>query len=280
MTLDEALVSLGESSDPDVVVPALEAAMEAWDLASPRCLALLEDYLGGRDVSEHTERALFFIVHLLGGQCEATAFAPLCRLAADAERASLILGDALELTLPGVLVNCYGGDVQPLQALIENPRAEPYLRADALLVLAFLTQTRRVPRTATHAYLAALFDTLQPQAEDPVWHGLVAAVALLGFGALAAKARVAFKNGFVPPELYALEMFQEDLKQAQLDPASLDMFEHLGIGPFNFTNAEMFEDDPDVPLTDEPYVNPLRNVGRNDPCPCGSGKKFKKCCLA
>ena len=23
----------------------------------------------------------------------------------------------------------------------------------------------------------------------------------------------------------------------------------------------------------------LRRVGRNDPCPCGSGKKFKKCCL-
>ena len=22
------------------------------------------------------------------------------------------------------------------------------------------------------------------------------------------------------------------------------------------------------------------NVGRNDPCPCGSGKKFKKCCGA
>jgi hypothetical protein len=22
---------------------------------------------------------------------------------------------------------------------------------------------------------------------------------------------------------------------------------------------------------------PFRNVGRNDPCPCGSGKKFKKC---
>jgi uncharacterized protein YecA (UPF0149 family) len=21
-------------------------------------------------------------------------------------------------------------------------------------------------------------------------------------------------------------------------------------------------------------------VGRNDPCPCGSGKKYKKCCLS
>src|SRR5258708_39838811 len=29
-----------------------------------------------------------------------------------------------------------------------------------------------------------------------------------------------------------------------------------------------------------PIVNPNRNVGRNDPCPCGSGKKYKKCCLA
>ena len=26
-------------------------------------------------------------------------------------------------------------------------------------------------------------------------------------------------------------------------------------------------------------TNPLRDVGRNDPCPCGSGSKFKKCCL-
>jgi hypothetical protein len=22
------------------------------------------------------------------------------------------------------------------------------------------------------------------------------------------------------------------------------------------------------------------NLGRNDPCPCGSGKKYKQCCLA
>ena len=29
----------------------------------------------------------------------------------------------------------------------------------------------------------------------------------------------------------------------------------------------------------EQYSNPYKNVGRNDPCPCGSGKKFKKCHL-
>jgi len=28
------------------------------------------------------------------------------------------------------------------------------------------------------------------------------------------------------------------------------------------------------------YVREEPKVGRNDPCPCGSGKKYKKCCLA
>jgi len=23
----------------------------------------------------------------------------------------------------------------------------------------------------------------------------------------------------------------------------------------------------------------MSNIGRNDPCPCGSGKKYKRCCL-
>jgi preprotein translocase subunit SecA len=28
----------------------------------------------------------------------------------------------------------------------------------------------------------------------------------------------------------------------------------------------------------EPYKRETPKVGRNDPCPCGSGKKYKKCC--
>jgi hypothetical protein len=28
-----------------------------------------------------------------------------------------------------------------------------------------------------------------------------------------------------------------------------------------------------------PYLREAPKVGRNDPCPCGSGKKYKKCCL-
>ena len=37
---------------------------------------------------------------------------------------------------------------------------------------------------------------------------------------------------------------------------------------------------PNDPFDDhEPYIRPEPKIGRNDPCPCGSGKKYKKCCL-
>lgn len=47
--------------------------------------------------------------------------------------------------------------------------------------------------------------------------------------------------------------------------------------------AESADDDPELfepELEDAPEaeLQPVARVGRNDPCPCGSGKKFKKCC--
>jgi preprotein translocase subunit SecA len=33
----------------------------------------------------------------------------------------------------------------------------------------------------------------------------------------------------------------------------------------------------DSNTTTQTASNPYKNVGRNDPCPCGSGKKYKKC---
>lgn len=51
-------------------------------------------------------------------------------------------------------------------------------------------------------------------------------------------------------------------------------------------NAEaeaLYEDAVDGALDDEEfypetYVRPAPKVGRNDPCPCGSGRKYKRCC--
>jgi hypothetical protein len=45
------------------------------------------------------------------------------------------------------------------------------------------------------------------------------------------------------------------------------------------TPAELLEADPElVPSKVETYRRDEPRVGRNDPCPCGSGRKYKKCC--
>ena len=36
---------------------------------------------------------------------------------------------------------------------------------------------------------------------------------------------------------------------------------------------------PDKTVKKQPVRNAANKVGPNDPCPCGSGKKYKKCCM-
>ena len=38
------------------------------------------------------------------------------------------------------------------------------------------------------------------------------------------------------------------------------------------------EDETPLPPPVQPIHKGDKEIGRNDPCPCGSGKKYKKCC--
>ncbi|WP_017348594.1 YecA/YgfB family protein [Pantoea sp. A4] len=51
-----------------------------------------------------------------------------------------------------------------------------------------------------------------------------------------------------------------------IKPAALELYDYL-------SSLEVEEPEPQQPVVNE------NKVGRNDPCPCGSGKKFKQCCL-
>lgn len=58
-------------------------------------------------------------------------------------------------------------------------------------------------------------------------------------------------------------------------PAAVDkLLEHAAV--LEEERRELLKDRPGYP----PIIRrQSRKIGRNDPCPCGSGKKYKKCCL-
>ena len=53
--------------------------------------------------------------------------------------------------------------------------------------------------------------------------------------------------------------------------------EHHEIAEFRRDNGEWFFYDGKM-VPQKPFVRTEPKIGRNDPCPCGSGKKYKKCC--
>jgi hypothetical protein len=48
----------------------------------------------------------------------------------------------------------------------------------------------------------------------------------------------------------------------------------------DYRDVDTWENDSIGWESPEPFVRQAPKIGRNDPCPCGSGKKYKKCCMA
>ncbi len=295
----ETAIRAFASAGHDLPRDAMRWALDNWAEAAPGLLGVLERFVDGTDRSEEAANALFFILHLAGERRETRAFAPLCRLAKDAGAIDAVLGDGVTTTLARIMISTYDGDLDTLKGVIEAEGADEYTRAGALEVLAYLAATGRVAREEAEAYLVRLYDALRPQHESFVWSGWVLAVGLLGLEALSDLVRRAFGRGLIDPAVMRYEHFRQDLGRTLADPERMAGFRHDNIAPLEDAVGELsrwyaFSDaakqDRARQIAREvagvepralqlPAVNPFKGVGRNDPCPCGSGKKFKKCCL-
>jgi uncharacterized protein len=295
----ETTIQAFASAGNDLPREAMQWALDHWDEAAPELLNVVERYTSGADRSDEAASAVLFILYLAGEKQDTRLFPLLCRLAQDGEAVEAALGDTTT-TFRQILISTYDGDLDTLKGLIEAAEADEFIRAEALEALAYLTASSCIPREETEAYLLRLYDTLQPQQESFVWSGWVLAIALLGLEALSSVVRQAFGRGLIEPMVMGYDDFRRDLERTLADPERMAGFEYDQIGPledaigelsgwYTFSDAakqdqERWATSPeDAGLafadTPQPFVDPFHGVGRNDPCPCGSGKKYKKCCL-
>jgi len=88
------------------------------------------------------------------------------------------------------------------------------------------------------------------------------------------------KDPVVEFRFEAFEMFDEMIKRIQEDTIKIILHANVENMPQRERVAkEMYENAPSDTPVRKPVVK-TQKVGRNDPCPCGSGKKYKKCCGA
>ncbi len=273
---------------------AMAWAAEHWEAAAPRFIAKLRAFAAGAAGSEAVDDQVFYILHLCGQMRETRAYEPLCRLISGDPDIEVWLGDAIGETLPGILINVFDGDVEPLLAAIESPASDEFARGAALAALGYLVRSKGVlDDEAMRELLRRLRREALPRDVPGFWFCWAETAAALGYEDLKIEVALLAKEGLLDAFDFGLGDFEEIVALARSDPAGLGGFHDQKVLPFDDAigafgtwsdddGAGLGEDDagPEDNPSDTPHVNPLRNVGRNDPCPCGSGKKFKKCCLA
>ena len=117
--------------------------------------------------------------------------------------------------------------------------------------------------SAGHMWLEDAWDRYLPEEMEEEMGAVLAALGFFSSRSLAEKmAEEAFESGASVEGL--AEMFCRVFPDA--------VMEYAGVGRATYEAVLEVEDGPQSP---KPAPAP---VGRNDPCPCGSGKKFKKCC--
>jgi len=240
-------------------------------------------------------------------------------LGSSDDAAEALLGDGVTETLRQILISVYDDDFATLKGLIMAPKAEALARCATFDALAWLVWAERIDRDQAVAWLAGLSEGLRGEEPDSwVWIGWASAISLLGLEELAPLVRSAYAEGVIDVTWGDVTNFEEDLKRTLDDPKRMAGFVHESIHPFIDTIVELshwyvFSEErkqdeqrnqerkqrrelerlcspptarnagrASAPISTAPRVatqNPHRGVGRNDPCPCGSGKKFKKCCL-
>ena len=261
---------------------ALEEAVRRPEPLVEPVLGLLGRAAAGEPLSPRDANLLFWGIHVLGAARETRLFRPLLqlfRLPPDA--LGELIGDAVGTTLPRILSGAFDGDVDALEATLLDRDGDEYVRWSLFGALSFLTSSGRVPRERTEAVLVRFDDERSARAGDAAWTGWEESIALLGFAELGVRVEAARADARLLDDVSDPAWFAEILADAQTRPDDPTRFREHGLGHIEDLVGELDEalsSHEDAP-PGETLHNPLRDVGRNDPCPCGSGKKFKKCCL-
>lgn len=69
----------------------------------------------------------------------------------------------------------------------------------------------------------------------------------------------------------------EQIAQQDSRPASKMQFIHPSSSSFDENAVSPSSTTPSPAAAPKPFVRESRKVGRNEPCPCGSGRKYKVC---
>ena len=304
--LDEVILDL-DTAGRELPVEAIRQARRHRDAMIPKLIAVLQEASAkARSGLEPDGQAPFFALFLL------TEFQAKEALPAIIEAVSLpgelpfdIFGDTITETLARVLAALAWDRLNVIDELIRDQKLNEYVRWEGASTYPLLVRDGRLTRLeALQRLQQHLREAIQSE-DYRITGPLVSELARLAPQEAYEDIAEAYRRGLVETLLVTLKNIEENIsegeagflrRQAKWAPTGIaDTIAELE------TWASFREEPPARPAAKPPLrpsaeplprrvvqsserflppEPPTRRVGRNEPCPCGSGKKFKKCCGA
>lgn len=296
MSPQDVLTELAEDRHTNPL-EALESADAHRDVLVEPLLEVLERCVADAESASDEEALLFcYALYLMAKWRETRAYPLVIRWLCLPEASSTRLsGDVLTEDGARILAGVCDGDLEPIKRLVLNRDADEFSRGVAVAALALLALWSEVPRNAIIDYFAWLAREGLEREPGFVWSALAVESASIDAPAAVPDLRRAYDEGLIDPEVIGRSELDDverstggdrlDRMKDRYPPiddvaratswwarsgglASGRRAEELALA----ASGELAED-----MAVEPYRAPPK-VGRNEPCPCGSGRKYKKCC--
>jgi uncharacterized protein YchJ len=303
--IEPALIFFNDNFPNDAVAYAIEHKEQA----TPLLLGYLKHAITEVDTLDPSYMGHMYALFILSQFRETQAFplvVHLCKLT-DAQQ-DMLLGDSLTENLAQFLACTYDGNLSVIKDLVEDESIEYFARSQTLYSFLILLNLERLDIAFIDSYIRLLFPLFSSNTDTNGMTMLVNFCLDFNPSAYQTEIKKAFKLKLVHDDMIDLNYVLREIKRNKNPAYQTDRHYQ----PIEDTSKEMSwwacfneRETPDG-LTDREY-NLLNEVmtpethehhhgnhcgcgdttvrysepklGRNDPCYCGSGKKFKKCCL-
>jgi hypothetical protein len=278
---------------------AVEAAVARREEITPKLLRILEETAdrAAQFDAEGDYMAHLYAMFLLAQFRETRAYPLVVRFASlPGDLLDSLCGDFITEDLGQVLASVCGGELAGIQSLIENEATDEWVRGAALSSLLTLVAAGQKSRDEIVGYFAGLFRGKLLRKWSHVWDTLVSYSSDLYPEELLDDIKRAYEDGLVDPRYIGFDNVKRDLAVGK-DRILARLANNPHRRLVEDTVAEMgwwacFREDrakntaravPNSKLNPAISTQIRRatpKTGRNEPCPCGSGRKYKKCCGA
>ena len=278
---------------------ALKEAIDKKEEMIPKLLDMLEFTKNNLEKIYNEEDEFFGYIYaffLLAQFRERRAFPYLIDLLnKDEEIVDYILGEDYPGNLPRLLASTYNGDDEALFSIIENRKINEFVRSSTLQTFAILYLYGKKDREFIVNYFKKLINEKEDDDYSYLYKEILDETMNLRLIELDGLIDKIFNVVDTKEEIQELkDRFEDEKYEIDMEVYPFkDFYEYIDDTIeimedwqcFRYKEDEEYEHSENHMILNYVFnkryeeIDRYENIGRNELCPCGSGKKFKKCCM-